>query len=361
MAQTVRATADVAEPGQVLVVAGTPELAQALAHLVRSAGGRPVVVPDRPGAGESWQQAALVLAEWPAEGGGGRGAGARPTGLVLVCAVEPGPEVWREAVALGAEHVAVLPDAEAWLAARIARAVAAPSAAPVLAVVGARGGAGASTLAVALAVTAARRDLEVTLLDVDPLGGGLDLVLGAESARGLRWSDLRNAPGRLPPGIVRATATRAAGVSLVGWERSAPAAVSPQTVGAVLRCAAEGGDLVVADLPRHLDDVARVVLGAARRVLVVVPAEVRAAASAARVVALLEPYAADVALVVRGPAPTGLAPEAVADSLGLPLVGELRAEPGLAVALDRGDVPPIRPRGPLATLAARLVASALAA
>jgi secretion/DNA translocation related CpaE-like protein len=351
-------------PGDVLVVTETPELAQTLAGLVRGAGGRPVVVPSGE-ARDRWQHAALVLAQWPLEewpleaSRTGPSGGARH-GLVLVCAAEPGSDVWRDAVTLGAEHVAVLPDAEPWLAARISRAVAARGAAPVLAVVGGRGGAGASTLAVAVAVTAARRDLEVTLLDVDPLGGGLDLVLGAESAPGLRWPDLRNAPGRLPPGIVKATAARVEGVSLVGWERSTPAEVSPQAVGAVLRCAAEDADLVVADLPRHVDDVGKVVLGAARRVLVVVPAEVRAAASAARVVAALEPYAADVALVVRGPAPTGLPAEAVADSLGLPLAGELRAEPGLAAALDRGDVPPIRARGPLSALAARLVAASLA-
>jgi secretion/DNA translocation related CpaE-like protein len=346
--------------GDVLVAADDPDLAQSLAGLVRAAGGRPVIVPSRRPAGEGWDQAALVLAQWPLEPGIGL-PGRRHAGLVLVCATEPGPDVWRDAVTLGAEHVAVLPDAEPWLGARISRAVAARGAAPVLAVVGGRGGAGASTLALALAITARRRDLGVTLLDLDPLGGGLDLALGAEAAPGLRWSDLRNAPGRLPPGIVRATAVCVEGVSLVGWERSAPAEVSPQAVDAVMRCAAEDGDLVVVDLPRSLDDVGRIVLGAARRVLVVVPAEVRAAAAAARVVAALEPYAGDLALVVRGPAPTGLPAESIADSLGLPLAGELRAEPGLAAALDRGDVPPIRARGPLATLAARLVAAALAA
>jgi hypothetical protein len=64
--------------------------------------------------------------------------------------------------------------------------------------------------------------------------------------------------------------------------------------------------------------------------------------------------------VVRGPAPTGLPAEAVADALGLPLAGSLRPEPGLAAALDRGDVPPVRPRGPLAALSAQLLASVLA-
>ena len=38
-----------AGPGDVLVVAETPEVAQALAGLVRGAGGRPVVVPSSTG------------------------------------------------------------------------------------------------------------------------------------------------------------------------------------------------------------------------------------------------------------------------------------------------------------------------
>ena len=358
MRQSAGGTGEAAGRSDILVVAADPEPAEALARLVRNGGGRPVVVADRREAGERWHQASLVLAQWPADHDG-RASGGRPNALVLVCPGEPRPEVWRDAVSLGAEHVAVLPDAQQWLEARIARALTARGAAPVLAVVGGRGGAGASTLAAALAVTAARRELEVSLLDLDPLGGGVELALGAESAPGLRWPDLRNAPSRLPPGIVRATAARIEGVSLVGWDRNAAAEVSPQVVRAVLRCTVEDGDLVVLDLPRYVDEVACVALGAAHRVVVVVPAEVRAAAAAARVVAGIEPYAADIALVVRGPAPTGLAAEVVADSLGLPLAGELRPEPGLAAALDRGGGPPIRPRGPLATLSARLVAAAL--
>ena len=351
-----------AGPRDVLVVTRSPDLLETLGRLVRREGGALVHAPDRAAAGTSWHQAGLVLAEWPTTPPpplAGPDADRRGR-LVLVCPAEPGPEVWRAAVALGAEHVAVLRDAQEWLAARIRRALAARPAAPVLAVVGGRGGAGASALAAGLALTAADRGLGVTLLDLDPLGGGLDLVLGAEGAPGLRWPDLRHAPGRLPAGVVAATAVRAGGVSFVGWERTAPPEVSPQAVAAVLEAAAEDGDLVVADLPRTVDPAARVVLAAARCVYLVVPAEVRAAAAAARVLAVLEPLAGEIALVVRGPAPTGLPAEAVADALGLPLAGELKPEPGLAAALDRGDVPPLRPRGPLSLLSARLVAAALA-
>ena len=355
-----------AGPQDVLLVGHSAELLETLERLVQREGARAVHSGPGEGSVPGWDQAGLVLVEWSPSlaasldlSDGGAPGAARRAGVVLVCPAEPEPAVWRVAVELGAEHVAVLPDAQEWLAARIRRTLTARAPAPVLAVVGGRGGAGASTLAAALAVTAADRGLAVTLLDVDPLGGGLDLVLGAEGAPGLRWPDLRHAPGRLPAGVVAATAPRAAGVSFVGWERTAPAEVAPQAVAAVIDSAAEDGDLVVVDLPRHVDAVSRAVLAVARSVYVIVPAEVRAAAAAARVVAALEPLAADVSLVVRGPAPTGLPAEAVADSLGLPLAGELKAEPGLPAALDRGDVPPIRPRGPLALLSARLVAAAL--
>ena len=302
--------------------------------------------------------AALALVEWSP----GLAQRPRPGGaLVLVCSGEPDPEIWRDAVLLGAEHVVVLPEGEGWLVARVERSVRGRAPAPLVAVVGGRGGAGASVLATALALAAARRDLEVTLLDLDPLGGGLDLLLGAEAAPGLRWGDLRHVTGSLPAGLLPATAVRAEGVALVTWERDRPPAVAAGTVQAVLERAGDESDLVVADLPRRVDDVTRTVLRAARQVLVVVPAEVRAAAAAARVVAEIDLHAADVALVVRGPAPSGLAAEAVCEAVGLPLAGELRAEPGLAAALDRGDVPPLRNRGPLAALATRLVVAALAA
>jgi len=345
-------------PREVLVAGHRPEVGGALVRLVGRAGAVAVEVGDLVEAGGREREPALVVAEWHP----GIGSAPRPPGaLVLVCEGEPEAEVWRDAVLLRAEHVVTLPDGQAWLTSRVRRAVADRPAAPLVAVVGGRGGAGASTLAAALAVTAGSRDLDVTLLDLDPLGGGLDLLLGAEGEPGLRWGDLRHVSGRLPAGLLAATAVRAAGVTLVTWERDAAPLVAAETVAAVLERAGAETDLVVADLPRRIDDVARAVLTAARRVLVVVPAEVRAVAAAARVAAEVEQYAADVSLVVRGPAPTGLSAEAVCDAVGLPLAGELRAEPGLAAALDRGDVPPIRPKGPLATLSARLLVSALAA
>jgi len=52
-----------------------------------------------------------------------------------------------------------------------------------------------------------------------------------------------------------------------------------------------------------------------------------------------------VRLLVRGPAPAGMHAQVIAEVVGLPLAGSVRAEPGLDVALEHGDLP--RPRGPL--------------
>ena len=86
-------------------------------------------------------------------------------------------------------------------------------------------------------------------------------------------------------------------------------------------------------------------------VVVVVPADVRSCAAAARVAAVVDEHGASpVGLVVRGPTPGAIAPEEVATALHLPLVAFMRPEPGLALALENG-LAPGRPRGPLAAAA----------
>ena len=127
----------------------------------------------------------------------------RRDNVLVVVRAEPPPQVWRHAVAIGAAHVVSLPDGEAWLVRVVAEAVEAVAAGhrrgAAVAVVGGCGGAGASVLATALAVTAVRNGGRALLVDCDPLGGGLDLVLGAEQVAGLRWPDIDVGGGHVPP------------------------------------------------------------------------------------------------------------------------------------------------------------------
>jgi secretion/DNA translocation related CpaE-like protein len=294
-------------------------------------------------------------------------AGAPPTGArpwrpgVVVVAEEPAEErVWRLAMHHQAETVAVLPKAEKWLVERLLDAAQPSAEAPVVGVIGGRGGAGASVLAAALALTAAGAGLRPVLVDADPLGGGLDVLLGAEHEPGLRWPGLSTARGWLQPALLRSELVQVDGIDLVSWDGGDLPEVPVEAMSAVLGAAMRGAGLVVVDLPRSLDAAAVVAAQACGRVLLVVPAEARAIAAARRVVLSLEPQVGDLGVVVRGPVPTGAQPESVAEDLSLPLAGELRAEKGLAAALDRGEPPWIRPRGPLATLSRRLLADALA-
>jgi hypothetical protein len=371
-------------PGRLLLVGGVPWIVDRLAGLAAAAG---VELERVPRLTEGWSQRsgiALVLADPQAEI-----APERRDGVVLICPAEPDPLVWQRAVELGAEQVAVLPEAEPWLLDRMLDAVTPADAAPVVAVIGGRGGAGASTLAVGLAGVAAGSGVATLLVDADPLGGGLDLLVGVEQEPGLRWADLAGARGRLQPGVLSGMLPAVDGLGVLSWGRSAGNAAAataaataldrweppgesagesvgesiwpePDAVAAVLRSAVREYALVVVDLSRRFGPGELVALRACRSVIVVVPAEVRAAAAATAVCRLLDPVVADQRLVVRGPAPSGLPAEAVADALGLPLAGELRSEPGVAAALDRGERLPDRPRGALTLLCRRLAAQVLA-
>ena len=230
-----------------------------------------------------------------------------------------------------------------------------PPAAPVVGVVGGCGGAGASVLAAALARIAAesRRSL---LVDVDPLGSGADALFGAEGEPGLRWPDLATVRGPVPGGAVIAQLPVIDGVPVITWDRDGSTALPVDAVRSVLDGVAREVDLVVVDLPRATDHVARAATARCDLVLVVVPLEVRAAWAAARVADAVRRSAPDVRVVTRGPAPGGLEPDAVAGALGLPLAGVMRPEPRLAVSLDRGEPPGLRRRGPLAGLCRSLLA-----
>lgn len=294
-----------------------------------------------------------------------RGGADRGT-VVVVAPGAPAADLWRVSVEVGADHVVVLPEGEPWLLDRLLDVASGPPRGRVVGVVGGRGGAGASTLAVTLALAGARRRLQTLLVDADPLGGGVELLLGAEGLPGLRWSDVAGLRGRLQPGLLTGACAVADGVRLLPWD-DPPGGVGDGDGGdggygvpaaamtAVLDAATREADVVVVDLPRAVGPAEAAALAACHRVLLVVPAEVRAAAAAARIAGPVADLTADLRLVVRGPAPSGLPARAVADLLGLPLDAALPPEPGLAAVLDRGEAAAVRPRGALGRFAARVV------
>jgi secretion/DNA translocation related CpaE-like protein len=336
------------------------ELLDALLRMAAAAGCELVRAADPPQARRHWTDAPLVLLDAAAARMCADSGLPRRRGVVVAVRGAPPPAVWEQAVAVGADNVVSLPEAEAWLVAALAEAAeGGRGGGAVLAVVGGRGGAGASVLAVAVAVTAVRAGERVMLVDCDPLGGGLDLVLGAEDLGGLRWPGLDVGGGRVPATALHAalpapTVDGGGELAVLSCDRTAHGP-SPTAVTSVLESGRRAGETVVCDLPRYPTDAAVAALGAADLTVLVVPADVRSCAAAARVAGVVGEHGAPaVGLVVRGPAPGGIAPDEVATALGLPLIAAMRPEPGLVRTLERGSAPG-RPRGPLAGAAAAVL------
>ena len=107
------------------------------------------------------------------------------------------PEAHQWSVPLGAA-VVVVPGNARWLSGAIADLSRRPSGSGQrICVTGGAGGVGASTLAAGLAFVAARSGRPTALVDLDPGGGGIDLLIGAERLDGWRWPRLVAARGHL--------------------------------------------------------------------------------------------------------------------------------------------------------------------
>uniref|UniRef100_UPI0035E3FF39 septum site-determining protein Ssd n=1 Tax=Pseudonocardia pini TaxID=2758030 RepID=UPI0035E3FF39 len=164
-----------------LVMVEDPELLDAVLRLTAAAGCEVHRSPDAAEARRHWARTPFVVLDEESARRCLRAGLPRRTDLVLAGFGQASMEALHCAVALGAEQAVELPEAEGHLMSRLAAAAergALPDrAGRVLAVVGGRGGAGASVLAAATAVVSARSGERTLLVDCDPLGGGLDLVL----------------------------------------------------------------------------------------------------------------------------------------------------------------------------------------
>jgi secretion/DNA translocation related CpaE-like protein len=339
-----------------LLVTDDAALLDDVLRIAASAGAEVEVAPDLTAARAHYGTAPFVLIGLElAETLAGAPLPRRPR-VVLLGADGDTPPPWRLAERIGAEHIALLPAAEPWLVDRFADSLGPRPAGRLVAVLGGRGGAGASVFAAGLAVTAARVGLRVLLVDADPLGGGLDLILGWEAIDGLRWPDLSETGGSVsPPALVDALPRRG-DLAVLSWDRASKPAIALDAMTAAIDAGRLGRDLVVVDLPRHIDEASAAALNAADRALLVVPAELRACAAASRIAAVAGGYTQSLAVVVRGPAPGRLKAREIARALDLPLCGWLRPEPDLARALERGEPPAGTGTGPLAALCRRLLA-----
>jgi len=308
---------------------------------------------------KTWSAAVAVVLDEAAADRCGRAALPRRAHVSVLTANEAATTTWASGVAIGAQRVLRLPEQERELIGDLAEAAESVRDrgfgglnGQVVAVVGGCGGAGASLLAVALAQAAT----DALLVDLDPWGGGIDLLVGGEATPGLRWPDLALQSGRLNWSSVREALPKHRGITVLsGTRRGYELEAGP--VNAVVDAGRRGGVTVVCDLPRRLTDAAQSALEAADLVVVVSPCDVRACAATATIAPVLSAINPHLGLVVRGPSPGGLRAAEVADIAGLPLLASMRAQPRLAEQLEHGGLR-LRARSPLAA-AARTVLAAL--
>jgi secretion/DNA translocation related CpaE-like protein len=336
-----------------LVVTADADLLDELLRIAAAAGTEVDVAPDPAAARPRWSRAPFVVVGADEAEACARARLPRRQRVVLA-GHGPAPG-WESAESLGVEYLLRLPEAEEWLLRRFG-ALRADGAGRVVAVLGGRGGAGASVLAGALAVTAAREGRRTLLVDADPFGGGLDLILGWEGVDGLRWPGLAGTEGQLDPlALVRSLPQRG-DLVMVSFDRGEPLPLPAAAMAAVLDAGRRARDVVVVDLPRRLDDAAVAALAGADHTLLVVPAELRATAAATQVAKAAALHCPQLSVVVRGPAPGNLPAAEVARSVGFPLAGLLPPEPGLVRGLEHGQAPAAAGRGPLADLCRRILA-----
>lgn len=328
------------------------EVSQSAERVIAASGAR--IVRARTPSASVWRSAAAVIVDADSAHRCVRAGLSRRQAVFLVGACEPSPAAWAAAVDVGAQRLFALPQQESELLGLLSEAVEAAVAPArrgrVIAVTAGRGGGGASVFATALAQLAG----DALIVDLDPGGGGIDLVAGVESVAGLRWPDLNLGSGRLGWDAVRAVLPRRLGVSVLSSSRSV-VEIAPEPAAAIIEAGRRGGVTVVCDVPRHLSAAGLYAVEAADLVVVITPCDVRGIAAATASVGIVRTVNPSVGLVVRGPSPGGLRPREAGAAVSAPVLAAMRPEPMLDRRLETGGLRLGR-RSPLADAARRVLA-----
>jgi hypothetical protein len=155
------------------------------------------------------------------------------------------------------------------------------------------------------------------LIDCDPLGGGIDVLLGCERVAGPRWAQVRLRGGTLDPSVLLEELPRWRDVSFLAADTLIE--LDTDAVVQVIDAAASVGTVVL-DLPRWPSVLRGAVLSRCDQVVLVTVAEVRAVTASALIALELDPAIASVA--VRGTS-RSLPASRISELLRLPVIGEL--------------------------------------
>lgn len=322
-----------------LLVTRDDSLLDELLRLAAAAGVTPEVAADVGAALRSWTAAPLVLLGADLADEMARLSPPQRAAVHLVSWGTSPDGLFRTALELHAESVTDLPRSDSWLVEiltdlgddRPARGL-------TVGVLGGSGGVGATTFACALGQAAGRRGPTV-VIDTDPLGPGIDRVLGVEGRDGIRWDALCQTTGRLSARSLREALPRRDGVGVLTWYGGARGTLQAFAVREALSAAQRGHDLVVVDLPRSGDPLVEEIGARCDLVLVLVAPTIAGVASAGRVCGRF-PDRSGVRLVVRG---SGLAAAEVARATGVPVLTQIGHQRGLDESIDLG-LGPVRSR-----------------
>jgi secretion/DNA translocation related CpaE-like protein len=230
----------------------------------------------------------------------------------------------------------------------------------IIGVVGGSGGVGASVLSAAIAIRAAQAGLRPVCLDGDRLGGGLDVTLGIEQERGVRWPDLAGARGRIDgPELLRRLPS-VDGVGVLSFDRARDVPLAPEIVGDVLLALSAAADVLVADLPSPDHPIFEALVPSVDAMVLLAGSGIRDLAGASAIAGHLIDACPEVWLCLRTSGKGGHFADTVADALDLPLLAVVREEPSLAADLLHGIPPGSSAKGALAAAADAVLARCVA-
>ena len=315
----------------ILLVSGDPYLQEEAKRIVAAAGGSLRTAVDVTEAVHGWDNADVVLVgsdirELPPR---------RRAPTVLLGKGSEGDQLWRLAASLGAERVAVLPEAAAWLAEHLSMSGSPDPGGIVMGIIAGSGGAGATTTAIWLAQAAAVHGISTVLIDGDRWGGGLELAVTAEEIPGLRWPDFAETRGSIDPSQFRDSLPVAGGFAYLSWPGTREPVQVPAAgaVAAVVDAARRSFELILVDIGRTGEGLGTLAWDC-DRILVLTKAHLKSAVAATRVLNELPPV--DAGLLVRGSGTTSVDAPLIAESLGLPLLGVLPEIRGVAAGTELG-------------------------
>lgn len=218
---------------------------------------------------------------------------------IFFVAPEPGPIDYEAALRSRAEQAFILPAESTQLLQALAAesAQSSTNSALRIAVVGASGGVGTSTLAAAIARKACSGNGGALLIDAVPVSGGLDLLMGVESAPGARWPDVSLGTGAIDAAdLTGALPNTPDGITVLSSARTrvdTPFHLETEAVERMITAAAGGFDVIVSDTPPtgipHATDFA----------VVLCAAEVRSSAAATEICAELKARGTNFVLALR--------------------------------------------------------------